>query len=118
MLNVATIIQNTTVVREHYKQMLPRCMIFNSGMQSNYHTEMRNGKCSGTYDAQAQAERQRAHERQQALALAASRGGLLHRVVQQAWLRGSYLLTDHTRNALILSVFAFKATASPASHCS
>lgn len=57
----------------------------------------------------AQAERQRAQERQQALEHVASRGGLLRRLVQQAWLRGSYLLTDHTRNALILSVFAFKA---------
>lgn len=57
----------------------------------------------------AQAERQRAQERRQALDHAASRGSLLRRVMHQGWLRGSYLLTDHTRNALILSVFAFKA---------
>lgn len=57
----------------------------------------------------AEAEVHRRQERQQALSDAVSRGNFLQKVFQQAWLRGGYLLADHTRNALIISVFAYKA---------
>lgn len=38
---------------------------------------------------------------------------LLWSLARQGYLRAAWLLTDHTRNALILSVFAFKVGASP-----
>lgn len=54
-------------------------------------------------------DRARARQREAALRRARDSASLLWRLVRQGYLRASWLFTDHTRNALILSVFAFKA---------
>ena len=53
-------------------------------------------------------QRRKQRQRQQQLQAALQSGPWLVRVLRQGWLHSSYALADHTRNALILSVFAFK----------
>ena len=57
---------------------------------------------------QVEADRRKAAARGGELAAAAGSRWLLARAARAAWLRAGYALADHTRNALILSVFAFK----------
>ncbi len=60
-------------------------------------------------DAQVAAERTTRARRGTELARARARGPLPARLLREGALRAGYALADHTRNALILSVFAFKA---------
>ncbi|KAK9810536.1 hypothetical protein WJX72_012327 [[Myrmecia] bisecta] len=55
-----------------------------------------------------EAERQKQRQRRQQLQGIRQSSGPLIRWVKKAWTRSSFLFADHTRNALILSVFAFK----------
>lgn len=55
-----------------------------------------------------EVQRRKQRQRQQQLQGALQSGPWLVRVLRQGWLHSSYALADHTRNALILSVFAFK----------
>ncbi len=57
---------------------------------------------------QAEADRLKADSRGRQLARARSGGLLLTRLLREALLRAGHAVADHTRNALILSVFAFK----------
>lgn len=57
---------------------------------------------------QAAVEQERARQREAALLKAREGASLLWSLAKQGYLRAAWLLTDHTRNALILSVFAFK----------
>ena len=57
---------------------------------------------------QAAVEQERARHREAALVKAREGASLLWSLAKQGYLRAAWLLTDHTRNALILSVFAFK----------
>lgn len=61
-----------------------------------------------TLPAQVEVQRRKQRQRQQQLQGALQSGPWLVRVLRQGWLHSSYALADHTRNALILSVFAFK----------
>lgn len=54
------------------------------------------------------AERHRLRQREAALDKARQTASLLGRLLKLGYLRASWLFTDHTHNALILSVFAFK----------
>ena len=58
--------------------------------------------------AQVEVQRRKQRQRQHQLQAALQSGPWLVRVLRQGWLHSSYALADHTRNALILSVFAFK----------
>ena len=58
--------------------------------------------------AQVEVQRRKQRQRQHQLQAALQSGPWLLRVLRQGWLHSSYALADHTRNALILSVFAFK----------
>jgi hypothetical protein len=73
--------------------------------------------CSGAHLAllhpQAAVEQERARHREAALVKAREGASLLWSLAKQGCLRAAWLFTDHTRNALILSVFAFKVGASP-----
>jgi len=60
-------------------------------------------------DAQVAAERITRARRGAELVRARARGPLPARLLREGALRAGYALADHTRNALILSVFAFKA---------
>lgn len=53
-------------------------------------------------------ERHKQQQRQQQLVRAQQHSSDVVSVLQRAWLRGGSLVTDHLRNALILSVFGFK----------
>lgn len=57
-----------------------------------------------------QQERARQQRRADRLARLAGPGGggWLWRLLRQGWVRAGYAVADHTRGALILSVFAFK----------
>ncbi|DBB06285.1 TPA: hypothetical protein ACH3X1_011860 [Trebouxia sp. C0004] len=55
-----------------------------------------------------EVQRQKQQRRQQQLQSAQQSSSVLWRLVSQGWLRSAYAFADHTRNALILSVFAFK----------
>lgn len=61
-------------------------------------------------------DRARARQREASLQKARDSASLLWRLIRQGYLRASWLFTDHTRNALILSVFAFKVNAPHAYH--
>ena len=58
---------------------------------------------------QVDVERAKQTRRRQQLRQASSGGSWLLGVLRSAILKASYAFTDHTRNILILSVFAFKA---------
>ncbi|KAA6419431.1 MAG: Peroxisome biogenesis 12 [Trebouxia sp. A1-2] len=55
-----------------------------------------------------EVQRQKQQRRQQQLQSAQRSSSVIWRLVSQGWLRSAYAFADHTRNALILSVFAFK----------
>lgn len=55
-------------------------------------------------------QRQKQQRRQQQLDTARSSPSVIWQLVSQGWLRCAYAFADHTRNALILSVFAFKVS--------
>jgi hypothetical protein len=58
---------------------------------------------------QVEAEQATRRRRQRQLArVAATSQTCLGRLFRTAWLRTGYIFADHTRNALILAVFAFK----------
>ena len=59
---------------------------------------------------QVQQERARQQRRADRLARLAgpSGGNWLWRLLRRGWVRAGYAVADHTRSALILSVFAFK----------
>jgi hypothetical protein len=65
--------------------------------------------CTPEWRAQVAAERTTRARRGAELARARARGPLPARLLREGALRAGYALADHTRNALILSVFAFKA---------
>lgn len=56
-------------------------------------------------------EQERARHREAALVKAREGASLLWTLAKQGYLRAAWLFTDHMRNALILSVFAFKVGA-------
>ena len=58
-----------------------------------------------------EAERSTRARRAAELARARAKGALPVRLAREGVLRAGHALADHTRNALILSVFAFKARA-------
>ena len=58
--------------------------------------------------AQVEVQRQKRQRRQQQLESAQRSSSVIWRLLSQGWLRSTYAVADHTRNALILSVFAFK----------
>ena len=60
---------------------------------------------------QVEAERTKRFRRAQQLGNARAGSSSSGSVARQAWLFAGYALADHTRNALILSVFAFKVCA-------
>ena len=62
-------------------------------------------------------QRRKQRLRQHQLQAALQSGPWLVRVLRQGWLHSSYALADHTRNALILSVFAFKVRACSGWRC-
>lgn len=57
---------------------------------------------------QVEVQRQKQQRRQQQLESAQRSSSVIWRLLSQGWLRSAYAFADHTRNALILSVFAFK----------
>jgi hypothetical protein len=57
---------------------------------------------------QAEAQRHKTAVRSGELAAVRGSGPALLRLLREAAARAGYLFADHTRNALILSVFAFK----------
>ena len=70
------------------------------------------GKTRGASSAlQVEAERSTRSRRAAELGRARAKGALPARLAREGFLRAGYALADHTRNALILSVFAFKARA-------
>lgn len=60
---------------------------------------------------QEQARQQRRADRLARLA-GPSGGNWLWRLLRRGWVQAGYAVADHTRSALILSVFAFKVRAS------
>lgn len=62
---------------------------------------------------QAEAQRRKAAVRGAELAAVRGSGPALLRLLREAAARAGYLFADHTRNALILSVFAFKVFSRP-----
>ena len=57
---------------------------------------------------QVEVDRQKQQRRQLQLETARRSSSVLWRLLSQGWLKSAYAFADHTRNALILSVFAFK----------
>ncbi|KAL0056265.1 hypothetical protein WJX82_009363 [Trebouxia sp. C0006] len=55
-----------------------------------------------------EVQRQKQQRRQQQLQSAQRSSSVIWRLISQGWLKSTYAFADHTRNALILSVFAFK----------
>lgn len=55
-----------------------------------------------------EVQRQKQQRRQLQLEAAQRSPSVLWRLLSQGWLKSAYAFADHTRNALILSVFAFK----------
>ena len=76
-------------------------------------------QASEPYDRPPQAEADRRKAESRGLQLARARGGglLLARLLREALLRAGYAVADHTRNALILSVFAFKVRSACLGSC-
>lgn len=69
-----------------------------------------NRICLKGHVLQAEVQRQTQQRRQQQLESARRSSSLVWRLILQGWLKGAYAFADHTRNALILSVFAFKVS--------
>ncbi len=59
---------------------------------------------------QVEVQRQKQQRRQQQLQSAQRSSSVIWRLISQGWLKSTYAFADHTRNALILSVFAFKVS--------
>lgn len=57
---------------------------------------------------QIEVQRQQQQRRQLQLEAAQRSPSVILRLLSQGWLKSTYAFADHTRNALILSVFAFK----------
>lgn len=55
-----------------------------------------------------EVQRQKQQRRQQQVESARRSSSVIWRLLSQGWLKCAYAFADHTRNALILSVFAFK----------
>lgn len=62
---------------------------------------------------QIEVQRQKQQRRQLQLEAAQRSPSVILRLLSQGWLKSTYAFADHTRNALILSVFAFKVWLCP-----
>ncbi len=63
----------------------------------------------GSCETQMEGERRKSNARQEQMQRTQSRSVPLQ-MLQKGWLRASWAVADHTRNALILSVFGFKVS--------
>lgn len=83
---------------------LPNLASIHAKHLDDYDNQHEEEYCS----TQVEVQRRTQQRRQQQLDSARRSQSVIWRLLSQGWLRCAYAFADHTRNALILSVFAFK----------